>query len=97
MYAGRIVEETDVETLFANPLHPYTQGLIGSVPILGQIQDKLHVIPGSVPNLIDLPDGCKFAPRCQARSEHNLEVCTREEPPLRPVEARHPVRCWLYQ
>ena len=97
MYAGRIVEETDVETLFANPLHPYTQGLIGSVPILGQIQDKLHVIPGSVPNLIDLPDGCKFAPRCQARIEHNLEVCTREEPPLRPVEARHPVRCWLYQ
>jgi oligopeptide/dipeptide ABC transporter ATP-binding protein len=97
MYAGRIVEETDVETLFANPLHPYTQGLIGSVPILGQIKDKLHVIPGSVPNLIDLPDGCKFAPRCQARIEHNLEVCTREEPPLRPVEARHPVRCWLYQ
>jgi oligopeptide/dipeptide ABC transporter ATP-binding protein len=97
MYAGRIVEETDVETLFANPLHPYTVGLIGSVPILGQIKDKLHVIPGSVPNLIDLPDGCKFAPRCQARIEHNLEVCTREEPPLRPVEARHPVRCWLYQ
>jgi oligopeptide/dipeptide ABC transporter ATP-binding protein len=97
MYAGRIVEEADVETLFAGPLHPYTVGLIGSVPILGQCKDKLHVIPGSVPNLIDLPDGCKFAPRCQARIEHNLEVCTREEPPLRPVEARHPVRCWLYQ
>ncbi|MFN2185786.1 MAG: ABC transporter ATP-binding protein [Anaerolineae bacterium] len=97
MYAGRIVEETDVETLFANPMHPYTQGLIGSVPILGQIKDKLHVIPGSVPNLIDLPDGCKFAPRCRARIEHNLQVCTLEEPPLRPVEARHPVRCWLYQ
>jgi oligopeptide/dipeptide ABC transporter ATP-binding protein len=97
MYAGRIVEETDVETLFANPLHPYTVGLIGSVPVLGQIKDRLHVIPGSVPNLIDLPDGCKFAPRCQARIEHNLEICTREEPPLRLVEARHPVRCWLYQ
>jgi oligopeptide/dipeptide ABC transporter ATP-binding protein len=78
-------------------MHPYTQGLIGSVPILGQIKDKLHVIPGSVPNLIDLPDGCKFAPRCRARIEHNLQVCTLEEPPLRPVEARHPVRCWLYQ
>jgi peptide/nickel transport system ATP-binding protein len=97
MYAGRIVEETDVETLFANPLHPYTTGLIGSVPILGQIQERLQVIPGSVPNLIDLPQGCKFASRCQARLAHNLEVCTREEPPLRAVEARHPVRCWLYQ
>jgi oligopeptide/dipeptide ABC transporter ATP-binding protein len=97
MYAGRIVEESDVETLFANPLHPYTTGLIGSVPILGQIKDRLQVIPGSVPNLIDLPQGCKFAPRCQARLVHNLEVCTQEEPPLRPVEARHPVRCWLYQ
>jgi peptide/nickel transport system ATP-binding protein len=97
MYAGRIVEETDVETLFANPLHPYTAGLIGSVPVLGQVKDRLQVIPGSVPNLIDLPGGCKFAPRCQARIEHNLEVCTREEPPLRPVEVRHPVRCWLYQ
>ncbi|MGD8474027.1 MAG: ABC transporter ATP-binding protein, partial [Anaerolineae bacterium] len=78
MYAGRIVEEADVETLFANPLHPYTAGLIGSVPVLGQIKDRLQVIPGSVPNLIDLPGGCKFAPRCQARIEHNLEVCTRE-------------------
>jgi oligopeptide/dipeptide ABC transporter ATP-binding protein len=93
MYAGRIVEETSVETLFANPLHPYTAGLIGSVPVLGQIKERLQVIPGSVPNLIDLPEGCKFAPRCMAR----LELCTREEPPLRLVEARHPVRCWLYQ
>jgi oligopeptide/dipeptide ABC transporter ATP-binding protein len=97
MYAGRIVEETDVTTLFANPLHPYTIGLIGSVPVLGQVKDKLDVIPGSVPNLIDLPPGCKFAPRCLARVQHDLEICTREEPPLRPVEARHPVRCWLYQ
>ena len=96
MYAGRIVEEADVETLFSNPLHPYTAGLIGSVPILGQIKERLQVIPGSVPNLIDLPQGCKFAPRCQARLTHNLEVCTREEPPFLPAEARHPVRCWLY-
>jgi len=97
MYAGRIVEETSVETLFANPLHPYTAGLIGSVPVLGQCKERLQVIPGSVPNLIDLPAGCKFAPRCMARLERGLEICTREEPPLRPVEARHPVRCWLYQ
>ncbi len=97
MYAGRIVEETDVGTLFANPLHPYTTGLIGSVPVLGQIKERLQVIPGSVPNLIDLPEGCKFAPRCMARIEHNLDICTEQEPPLRPVEPRHPVRCWLYQ
>jgi len=97
MYAGRIVEETDVTTLFANPLHPYTTGLIGSVPVLGQVKDLLDVIPGSVPNLIDLPPGCKFAPRCLARLEHNLDICTIEEPSLHAVEPRHPVRCWLYQ
>jgi len=97
MYAGRIVEETDVETLFANPLHPYTTGLIGSVPVLGQIKERLQVIPGSVPNLIDLPEGCKFGPRCMARIEHDLDICTQQEPPLRAVEPRHTVRCWLYQ
>jgi oligopeptide/dipeptide ABC transporter ATP-binding protein len=97
MYAGRIVEEADVTTLFAEPRHPYTVGLIGSVPVLGQIKDKLDVIPGTVPNLVDLPPGCKFAPRCQTRIEHNLEICTREEPILLPAEPRHTVRCWLYQ
>jgi peptide/nickel transport system ATP-binding protein len=97
MYAGRIVEEADVETLFANPLHPYTAGLIGSVPVLGQLKERLQVIPGSVPNLIDLPEGCKFAPRCMARIEHDLDICTQQEPPLRAAEVRHPVRCWLYQ
>ena len=97
MYAGRIVEETDVISLFTAPKHPYTLGLIGSVPVLGQVRDQLHVIPGTVPNLIDLPPGCKFAPRCQARLEHNLEICTQEEPDLRLAAPRHAVRCWLYQ
>jgi len=96
MYAGRIVEETDVMTLFGEPKHPYTIGLIASVPILGQVKDRLAVIPGSVPNLINLPPGCRFAPRCQARVEHGLEICTREEPELRPAGPRHMVRCWLY-
>ena len=97
MYAGRIVEEAGVLTLFEEPKHPYTMGLIGSVPVLGQVKDRLDVIPGTVPNLIDLPPGCKFAPRCRARVEHNLDICTREEPELRLAEPRHAVRCWIYQ
>jgi oligopeptide/dipeptide ABC transporter ATP-binding protein len=97
MYAGRIVEESDVDTIFAEPKHPYTVGLIGSVPVLGVVKDKLDVIPGSVPNLVNLPPGCQFAPRCRARVEHNLEICTREEPQLKPISPGHTVRCWLYQ
>lgn len=97
MYAGRIVEEASVQALFSEPLHPYTMGLIGSVPVLGQIKDRLDVIPGSVPNLIDLPPGCKFAPRCRACVEHALEACTASEPELRLAAPGHQVRCWLYQ
>jgi oligopeptide/dipeptide ABC transporter ATP-binding protein len=97
MYAGRIVEQTNVRSLFDKPLHPYTQGLIASIPVLGKIKDRLDVIPGSVPNLINLPPGCKFAPRCRSRMEYNLSVCTDEEPTLIPVLPKHTVRCWLYQ
>jgi oligopeptide/dipeptide ABC transporter ATP-binding protein len=97
MYAGRVVEESDVNTIFAEPKHPYTVGLIGSVPVLGVVKDQLDVIPGSVPNLVNLPPGCQFAPRCRARVEHKLEICTREEPLLKPVSPGHTVRCWLYQ
>jgi oligopeptide/dipeptide ABC transporter ATP-binding protein len=97
MYAGRMVEEADVRTLFAEPLHPYTVGLIGSVPVLGQVKGRLDVIPGTVPNLIDLPPGCKFAPRCRAMTERCMEVCTHSEPELRPAGPGHKVRCWLYQ
>jgi oligopeptide/dipeptide ABC transporter ATP-binding protein len=97
MYAGRVVEESDVDIIFAEPKHPYTVGLIGSVPVLGVVKDKLDVIPGSVPNLVNLPPGCQFAPRCRARVEHNLEICTREEPQLKPISPGHTVRCWLYQ
>jgi oligopeptide/dipeptide ABC transporter ATP-binding protein len=96
MYAGQIVEQTDVEDLFLHPLHPYTQGLIGSIPILGQVAERLEVIPGSVPNLINLPPGCRFAPRCKARVAHQLQICTQVEPELDPVNAGHAVRCWLY-
>ncbi len=97
MYAGQIVEETDVHTLYKDPKHPYTRGLIASIPILGQVNDELETIPGNVPNLIDLPQGCRFAPRCKARLEHQLDICTKEEPALKPVGHEHTVRCWLYQ
>lgn len=96
MYAGEIVEYTGVNELFAKPLHPYTQGLIGSIPILGKVVDRLDVIPGVVPNLIDLPDGCRFAPRCRTRIEKNLEICEREKPDLIEELPGHKVRCWLY-
>jgi oligopeptide/dipeptide ABC transporter ATP-binding protein len=97
MYAGQIVEQADVETIFARPLHPYTQGLIGSIPVLGKLKDRLAVIPGSVPNLVNLPPGCRFAPRCLAREEHQLSICTEQAPALEQAEAGHKVRCWLYQ
>jgi len=97
MYAGEIVEQTDVRTLFRDPKHPYTQGLIGSIPILGKTKEELVVIPGNVPNLVDLPPGCRFAPRCKARVKRGLEICSREKPELKPVAQGHAVRCWLYE
>jgi peptide/nickel transport system ATP-binding protein len=99
MYAGEIVEQTDVKSLFANPKHPYTQGLIGSVPILGSVQDQLATIPGAVPNLIDLPPACRFAPRCVPRVQLSVPHCVEIHPELRPVEeggTGHDVRCWIY-
>jgi oligopeptide/dipeptide ABC transporter ATP-binding protein len=97
MYAGRIVEQAPVHELFKNPKHPYTVALIGSTPRLGNPDRELTTIPGSVPNLIDLPTGCKFWPRCFARIENNLEICVNEEPPLEPYGPNHTVRCWLYE
>jgi oligopeptide/dipeptide ABC transporter ATP-binding protein len=97
MYAGRIVEQTDVKMLFDKPLHPYTQGLIASIPVLGRVTERLEVIPGSVPNLVDMPVGCRFAARCQARVEHDLKICAQREPNLIDIQHNHKVRCWLYQ
>jgi oligopeptide/dipeptide ABC transporter ATP-binding protein len=99
MYAGEIVEQTDVRSLFAHPRHPYTEGLIGSVPILGQAKAELATIPGAVPNLINLPAACRFAPRCVARVQRSVPYCEEIHPELRPVEhdvADHDVRCWIY-
>jgi oligopeptide/dipeptide ABC transporter ATP-binding protein len=96
MYAGEIVEETDVTTLFRQPRHPYTRGLIGSIPVVGDVRDELAVIPGNVPNLIDLPVGCRFAPRCLTRIEQNVGLAADHHPSLGPIGPGHEVRCWLY-
>ena len=96
MYAGEIVEQTDVRTLFAEPKHPYTRGLISAVPVPGEILDELATIPGSVPNLIELPEACRFSPRCVAKLEHGCVLADSVHPELRTAEAGHLVRCWLY-
>ncbi|HEY8524117.1 MAG TPA: ABC transporter ATP-binding protein [Acidimicrobiales bacterium] len=96
MYAGQVVEETDRRTLFRDARHPYTLGLIRSLPVIGQRTERLEVIPGRVPSLIDLPPGCRFAPRCAAREEHGLTRCTEELPALVEVAPGHKVRCFLH-
>ena len=92
MYAGQIVEYTDVITLFDKQMHPYTEGLLAAIPVLGEVQQHLAVIPGSVPNLIHLPAGCKFAPRCP----YVKELCSQREPSLVEVEPGHQVRCLMH-
>lgn len=97
MYAGRIVEQATVGSLFKQPLHPYTNGLIESIPLLDQTKERLNIIPGVVCDCINLPPGCKFAPRCKARIENNLTICVESEPHLIEVSPDHKVRCWLYE
>ena len=97
MYAGEIVEQADVATLFRDPKHPYTQGLIGSIPVMGVVREELSTIPGNVPNLIDLPVGCRFAPRCTARDPFGVTaLASARHPELLALEADHAVRCWIY-
>ncbi len=90
MYAGRIVEEASVNQLFAEPMHPYTKGLIASVPKLGSGVTTLPSIPGSVPDLSAMPTGCKFAPRCAFTTEQ----CHKEEPVLLEYGQTRKCRCW---
>ena len=90
MYAGRIVEQADTSVLFADPLHPYTRGLMASIPRPGDSRrGRLRTIPGSVPRLSDLPQGCTFSPRCDIR----IDQCANE-PELVEVRPGHKVRCW---
>jgi oligopeptide/dipeptide ABC transporter ATP-binding protein len=97
MYAGRIVEEASVHSLFEEPLHPYTRGLIESIPVLDETKERLNIIPGVVCDTINMPLGCKFAPRCKTRVENDLAICNESEPHLIEVATHHKVRCWLYE
>jgi oligopeptide/dipeptide ABC transporter ATP-binding protein len=92
MYAGAIIESADVTTLFSNPRHPYTRGLIESLPHIGKQQRKgaLYTIPGVVPNPLELKPGCKFMNRCQYAK---AELCGGQEPQLAEIESGHHVRC----
>lgn len=93
MYAGKVVEEGTTAELFREPLHPYTEGLLASIPRIDETrQDKLHVIEGTVPNLLHLPKGCSFAPRCPKA----MDVCRREAPTLEEVGDGRKVSCWLH-
>jgi len=92
MYASKIVEHTDKDTLFTEPLHPYTQGLFRSIPRLGELADRLETIPGNVPNPLNFPPGCKFHPRCPLGRDEPR--CRSEEPSLREVANDHWVACW---
>lgn len=93
MYCGKIVEEADVRSLFANPLHPYTMGLLKSIPQIDDDRDeRLYMIKGMVPNPLQMPSGCPFSDRCDQR----LERCTQEMPELRVIDG-HKVRCFLYE
>jgi len=90
MYAGRIVEVAPVEALFAQPQHPYTIGLLGSIPKLAIEQARLPAIEGQVPNPLDLPPGCRFSPRCPFATAR----CAGEDPPLMEITAGHFAACW---
>jgi len=94
MYAGKKVEEASVDDLFADPRHPYTRGLMGSIPALPapgvKAETRLAEIPGMVPSLTRLPAGCAFAPRCALA----VEQCQREYPPLQDFGGQHRAACW---
>jgi len=95
MYAAKVVEEAPVKSLFKEPLHPYTQGLLRSIPRIDLAATKklrLEAIPGVVPSLLDIPPGCRFTPRCPFAKA----VCSEKDPVLKEVKPGHKVSCWLY-
>ncbi len=93
MYAGKLMELADVFPLFDDPLHPYTRGLLNSVPNIKLVEDNLEIMSGSPPDLIDPPSGCRFHPRCPLA----MERCKTEEPPLKQVQPGRWTACWLHE
>lgn len=91
MYAGKVVEEADVFDIFENPQHPYTKGLLHSIPKLRQKTERLESIPGNVPNPANMPTGCKFAPRCS----QVMDICWKQDPDLVQIAEGHLCRCFL--
>ncbi len=93
MYAAQMVEVGEVNDVFASPKHPYTQGLLRSVPNIKLDGAELYKMTGTPPNLLHPPSGCRFHPRCP----FVMDICQKEDPELKPVEAKHLASCWLYQ
>jgi oligopeptide/dipeptide ABC transporter ATP-binding protein len=93
MYAGRIVETAPIRELFNNPQHPYTSALMASLPQMDKEVDLLYSIEGQPPDLLNLPPGCAFAPRCSEA----MDVCIKEYPPESAVDQDHTLNCWLHQ
>jgi oligopeptide/dipeptide ABC transporter ATP-binding protein len=92
MYLGKVMEHAPAPLVFHDPKHPYTQGLMESIPALTHKKERLKPIKGSVPDPFNIPKGCPFAPRCP----HVMEICNREMPPLKEVAPEHKAACWLY-
>ncbi len=92
MYAGQVVEAASTDELFGIPRHPYTRGLLNTIPLLQGNITRLHEIPGMVPSLSELPQGCRFHPRCDS----SLAICSKQVPPVIKGEEKR-VRCWLYE
>lgn len=92
MYCGKVMEEADVQSLFRNPMHPYTIGLMECIPRIDLKVDKLNAIPGYVPHPSQYPSGCRFSNRCSKA----MDICSRELPELIEPQEGHKVRCWLY-
>lgn len=93
MYGGKVVEEGDVRTIIKNPQHPYTKGLIRSLPKLHEKSERLYSIPGNVPKPGSITHGCRFAPRC----DEQMDICKEQSPELIEIEQGHHCRCLLYQ
>ncbi|MHC0039509.1 ABC transporter ATP-binding protein [Pseudoneobacillus sp. C159] len=92
MYAGKVVEYTDVDSLFERPKHPYTEGLLNSIPRVDDDVEELMAIKGSVPSPTEMPDGCRFAPRCP----YACQLCHEGLPELISISEKEQVRCWIY-